>query len=461
MPEVPDIAAMKIFPKKLIVYSDGSMVGELSEDQGGVLSFSYSATWIENQNAVELSPDMPVSADLFTGGVVELFFENLLPEGEVLNFISASLHISKGNVFGLLERFGGDTAGKFSILPENILPTQNHRYLPVTVEGILELFDKTMGVPFNIRGEESRMSISGAQDKMTVFIDGNKSMFIPLGDSPSSHIIKPSIVGRHNINNTAINESFVMDIAKKIGFNVAGSYYSPELSAIIVTRYDREFDNEGRLRRVHQVDLCQALGVPSKRKYESEGGPSLKQCFDAVMKNSAQPILDKKCMIEWVVFNFLVGNMDGHAKNLSLLTSNPVGPLQHDTSTKTKLAPFYDMVSTAIYPSLSQKFAFKIGGENRPRWIGPRHWVRFAEEINVNEKNVFEIINDIVSKVNAVLPSSMQELKAVCNQSELKTLGDINDFIMASSKQLRMIVKEYLKIEAVENNQNDDPGLSM
>jgi serine/threonine-protein kinase HipA len=53
----------------------------------------------------------------------------------------------------------------------------------------------------------------------------------------------------------------------------------------------------------------------------------------------------------------LVGNMDGHAKNLSLLTSGK----------RTRLAPFYDLVCTTVYPNLSQKLAFRIGGENRPR----------------------------------------------------------------------------------------------
>ncbi|TXL15964.1 hypothetical protein BMR05_01480, partial [Methylococcaceae bacterium HT4] len=288
---------------RLNVYHEKTLVGYLSEDDKQELVFSYSHDWLTSKSAIALSPELPLCEHLFEGNYVESFFENLLPEGDVLDFISQAEHISPGNVFGLLERFGGDTAGAFSILPEELVPSDQLHYLPVTIAKIKQWFIQTKGVPLNIKGEQSRMSLSGAQDKMTVFIDANGAILIPLGSAPSTHIIKPSVNHRLDIPHTAINEVLIMRLAKEIKLNVAETRYDSDLCAAVITRYDREIDKQGNIKRLHQNDLCQALGIPSSKKYEAEGGPSLVDCFAAVLKQSSQPAKDKKRLIEWVIFN--------------------------------------------------------------------------------------------------------------------------------------------------------------
>jgi len=397
--------------KNLNVYYEMTLVGQLSENDQQKLCFNYIDDWLKSETAIELSPDLPLSDQHFIGEEVESFFENLLPEGDILDFISQAAHISANNVFGLLECFGGDTAGAFSILPENIKPSDEYHYLPVSKNRIKKWFQQTKGIPLNIKGEQARMSLSGAQDKMTVFMDSNGGLFIPLGSAPSSHIIKPSVNHRLDVPHTAINEVLVMTLAKKIKLNVAETRYDPELCAAIITRYDRKID-QGKLKRLHQNDLCQTLGIPSNKKYEAEGGPSLKDCFDVVLKNSSQPAKDKKRLIEWVVFNLLIGNMDSHAKNLALITVN----------NKKELTPFYDMVCTAVYPNLSQKFAFKIGGENRPGWIMPRHWERFSDEIDTKPKFVINVITDMVLRIEKSLPGVVDKLKEVTTSSNEKVM---------------------------------------
>ncbi len=393
--------------KKLSVYYETTLVGYLSEGDKQALCFSYTNDWLINDTAIALSPDIYLSDQLFSGDVVESFFGNLLPEGDVLDFISQAIHISSSNVFGLLERFGGDTAGAFSILPEGLEPSDTPHYLPVSKNKIKEWFQKTKGLPLNINGEQSRMSLSGAQDKMTVFIDSNDAISIPLGAAPSTHIIKPSINHRLDVPHTAINEVLIMTLAKEIKLLVAKTRYDSELCAAIITRYDREMV-QGKLKRLHQIDLCQTLGLPSNKKYEAEGGPSLVNCFDAVLKQSSQPAKDKKRLIEWVVFNILVGNMDSHAKNLSVMT----------VANKKELTPFYDMVCTAVYPNLSQKFAFKIGGENRPDWIMRRHWERFANDTATKPQLVINIMTDMIHRIDKSLPVVVIQLKAMSSLSD-------------------------------------------
>lgn len=413
---------------RLNVYHEKTLVGYLGEDDKQGLFFSYSHNWLTNKKAIALSPDLPLCEHLFKGDQVESFFENLLPEGDVLDFISQAEHISSGNIFGLLERFGGDTAGAFSILPEALAPSDEPHYLPVTIAKIKQWFIQTKGVPLNIKGEQSRMSLSGAQDKMTVFIDANGAILIPLGSAPSTHIIKPSVNHRLDIPHTAINEVLIMRLAKELKLNVAKIRYDSDLCAAVITRYDREIDAQGKLKRLHQNDLCQTLAIPSSKKYEAEGGPSLVDCFAAVLKHSSQPAKDKKRLIEWVIFNILVGNMDSHAKNLSLMT----------VDNKKELTPFYDMVCTSVYPNLSQKFAFKIGGENRPNWIMLRHWERFANNIDTKPAFVIKIIMDMMLRIEKALPIVMMEMQELTSiADELVMIEKIEKLITKSISKLK------------------------
>ena len=409
--------------KRLAVFHKDQLVGYLQESVQSELLFSYAPNWLANPNVISLSANLEITKQILTGDAVTAFFENLLPEGDVLNFISQAAQISQGNIFGLLERFGGDTAGAFSILPEGMEPTGEPHYLPVTTEAIKAWFERSRGIPLDISGEQARMSLSGAQDKMTVFIDDQGNLSIPLGAAPSSHIIKPSIQHRQDIPHTAINEALVMTLAERIGMKVAKVRYALELEAVIIARYDRIIDADGCLQRLHQNDLCQILGISSGKKYEAEGGPSLKICFEAVLSQSSQPAQDKKRLIEWVIFNVMVGNMDGHAKNLSLMTQG----------NRTQLAPFYDLVCTAVYPHLSQKLAFKIGGENRPKWLMTRHWQRFAEDVAVKPKFVDKLMAEMIERIESTLPNVAEELKGmVSSTAESQMLEKVENQIESS-----------------------------
>ncbi len=142
---------------------------------------------------------------------------------------------------------------------------------------------------------------------------------------------------------------------------------------MLIKRYDRILNNNV-LNRLHQEDFCQAMGLSHELKYQADGGPGLEACFNLVRAYSANPIKDFQQLMQWVFFNFLIGNMDAHAKNISFIYQGK----------QIRLAPFYDMMCTNIYEDLLQKFAMKIGGENRPEWIMKRHWKKFAEEIKIN-----------------------------------------------------------------------------
>lgn len=169
----------------------------------------------------------------------------------------------------------------------------------------------------------------------------------------------------------------------------------------LVKRYDRVQDQDGKVFRLHQEDFCQTLGLLPVQKYESEGGPFLAQCFNLIKEVSIQPAVDQKSLIRWIAYNLLIGNADCHAKNLSILyTAN--GPL---------LAPFYDLISTRVYPEISGRLAMKIGGENRLNWIQHRLWERFGAEIVIKPRLITRLIEEMSTRITEHADTLMKNLQ--------------------------------------------------
>jgi len=124
-----------------------------------------------------------------------------------------------------------------------------------------------------------------------------------------------------------------------------------------VERYDRKIDpSTGEVQRIHQEDFCQALGVPSHRKYQQEGGPAASDLLACIRAHSTAPALDLGHFLDLLVFNVLIGNADAHGKNDSWLY----------TGGSRRLAPAYDLVATTLWPELSSRMAMRIGQAKHP-----------------------------------------------------------------------------------------------
>ena len=146
--------------------------------------------------------------------------------------------------------------------------------------------------------------------------------------------------------------------------------------------------------RLHQEDFAQALGVPSHRKYASEGGPNFTDCFALLRRAATRPPRDILRLLDAAIFNLIIGNADAHAKNFSLL---------HQGGAIT-LAPLYDLLSTVLYPDLSPRLAMKIGGKAVIADIEPRHWDRFASDTELAapfvRARVQELSNAVVGTID-------------------------------------------------------------
>ena len=234
-------------------------------------------------------------------------------------------------------------------------------------EEVIAILDELPRRPMLAGKDGLRLSLAGAQDKLPVVVEGNK-IGLPRNGTPSSHILKPAI---HAVEDSVTNEGFCLALAEAMQLKPARSRIHSvwDRRFLLVERYDRTYDTEGCLQRLHQEDLCQALGVVPEIKYQNEGGSDLAQCFELVRRITRPSAPQVLRLLDYVVFNALIGNHDAHAKNFSLLYVGKV-PV---------LAPLYDALSTAVYPSLTSKMAMKLGSKYKFSEVQARHWDQFAQ----------------------------------------------------------------------------------
>ncbi len=362
--------------RTLDVYIHRQHCGTLKQTDSGRLSFAYSAEWLVHPDAAALSQSLPLRAAPFAQGECRAYFGGILPEQTQRELIAKNLGISSRNDFAMLEGIGGECAGAVTLLPSGEAPPNvGFAYRTLDPNELAESISRLPLRPLLAGDEGIRLSLAGAQPKLAVRVaDG--AISIPLGSAPSTHILKPAIAHFKGI---VSNEALCMRLAGAIGLNAATVTLGEVegLEYLLVERFDRAIEqvaDQPVIRRLHQEDFCQALGVVSELKYQSEGGPSLKQMFGLLRTASTSPVVDLQALLNAVIFNFLVGNCDAHGKNFSLLYgAGTIG-----------LAPLYDLVCTAAYPELSPRMAMRIGSEYAPDHVFPRHFEQLATEAGLS-----------------------------------------------------------------------------
>ncbi len=385
--------------ENLNVFSNNVMVGTIHRDSEGRMSFRYSQSWLDSPDAFEISVSLPLQPEIYPPERAHAFFSNLLPEGPVREHVTRELGISVDNDFELLSRIGGECAGALWMGPGIQPPPEEQKYTPITDE---ELHDRiaTSGVFSAVVGSgRVRLSLAGAQDKLPVrLLDGE--IMLPEAGAPSSHILK---FPNRDFKDLPANEVFVTSLAHNMGLRAVDARLR-EVDGIrtcLVTRYDRLGDGSGTLRRLHQEDICQAMNLPSIRKYEAEGGPSFKECLDLVDRVCTEPLVERDQLLRWLVFNLLIGNADAHGKNLSLLyrADGSIG-----------LAPFYDLVCTLCYRSLQRGLAMTIGDRSDLGQIGPRQFDSLAEECGMGARWLRNYVFRMAEAASEILESGPDQL---------------------------------------------------
>jgi serine/threonine-protein kinase HipA len=387
--------------RTLNVWWNMRLAGHLTQDRHGDIGFTYSPEWLADSSTQALSASLPKRPQHFSRRECRPFFAGLLPEERQREAAAQALGVSSANDFALLDRLGGDVAGALQLLPIGDRPIHNDlqgRNTPLDDEGIIRVLDALPIRPL-LAGEEGlRLSLAGAQAKVPVVLV-DRAIALPMPGQPTTHILKPPIA---RFNATTENEALVMKLAAAIGLDVAPVDLRTirERTFLLVKRYDRITESDGAVQRVHQEDFCQALGVPPEIKHASEGGPTLKDCFELLRKITSRPAVDVLKLLDAVIFNAIVGNADAHGKKFSVLYEE-TGP---------RLAPLYDLLSTVAYPDLSSKFAMKIGKKSTIEELDAKEWEAFAKECGLGFPLVRRRLSQMIEQVKSGIKKVAEEL---------------------------------------------------
>jgi serine/threonine-protein kinase HipA len=397
--------------KALTVCLYGKPIGILEQTLTGKMRFTYAS---DASHALSMS--MPIQAEPYDEVRTEAYFGGLLPESEsARQAIGKRYGVNHHNSFSLLKAIGYDCAGAVSLhsIEENI-PTESKVSFPLEGRAIseAELFKHIQELPQKplfLGTQGLRLSLAGAQNKAALcLIEGN--LTLPENGCPTTHILKPVIQGFDGI---VHNEYLCLKLAAKIGLTVphVEIRWAQDIPYLLIERYDR-IVSDNRVQRIHQEDFCQALGIVSARKYQHDGGPDIKACFD-LLYNTTQPVRDRNALASLMVFNYLIGNMDAHGKNFSVLHQ----PLQAQTEALTssntgfiKLTPVYDLLCTKAYPDLADKMAMKIGGYYEPEKLFPRHWERQCKDVGYSYPALRELIKQQSGVILEALQSERNQL---------------------------------------------------
>ena len=393
--------------KQLSVRLNGMHVGILEQTQAQSLRFTYDVAASQS-----ISIGMPIREEPYGERASQAYFGGLLPESEIVRkIIGKKYGISPNNNFSLLQVIGYDCAGAISCyaMDEPIIPQLSFPLTTriVTEDELYRYIKELPQTPLFLDVDGLRLSLAGAQDKAAVCLVDNQIALAENG-CPTTHILKPT---SSYFEGLAENEYFCLRIAKQIGLSVPDIQLRKikDITFLLIERYDRRI-KDGCVERIHQEDFCQASGRLSSKKYQNEGGPSFEDCFD-LLKNTAQPAVDRNQLASALVFNFLIGNMDAHGKNFSLL---------HHSRSNIKLASIYDVVCTRAYSKLSSKMAMKIGTKYEADQVLPRHWEQLCKDIGyryISIKDMLENQSELILKAAAIERDVL--LSTQCNISIL------------------------------------------
>lgn len=373
------------------VYWEDREVGELRQldEHSRAYAFRYAP-----QTPRPISLSLPLEQESFDPAASRPFFEALLPEGAIRDQIAGQLKLAASDSFGLLAALGSDCAGALQIL-ESCRSAQTPSVQWLDDSELDELIAEIPKHPLGIQRDDKhlRLSLAGVQRKAVLIADADGRFGRPLDGMPSTHILKPELPGG-GYPGLATNECFCMRLAARCGLPSASVELLTLAGApcLVIERYDRDLASWPP-QRLHQEDLCQALGLTPDFKYQHEGWrlPSYRGLAKLLTAHSLDPGRDRLAAANAAVFHFLVGNADAHAKNISLL----------HLEGGVRLAPLYDVVCTAAYPDLSRELALSIGDEFDPDAISSVHWSDLADDFDLNASTFARARRRLVERVIA------------------------------------------------------------
>lgn len=393
-------------------------MGHLTRDPGGAIGFRYDEGWLERPDALPVSLSLPLREEAWRGEAVTAVFDNLLPDSDdIRRRIAAQVGADGIDAYSMLASIGQDCVGalRFTFGDDHDVPDASPRGEAVDDEVIERMLRNLARAPLGLtRDSDFRISVAGAQEKIALLRHEDRWLK-PFGTTPTTHILKPAIgimPGGVDLSNSVENEYYCLKLAAAFGLPASGVSIMEfgATRALVVERFDRRWTGEGRLLRRPQEDCCQALSVPSGRKYESDGGPGMKRILE-LLSGSDIPARDQKNFLLAQMFFWIIGATDGHAKNFSLFLGR---------GGSYSMTPLYDVLT--MQPSLAARQVDRrdmklamCAGDNRHYRIDeilPRHFVQTARAARVPLSVVSSAIGHVIQHAERAFDLVEQDLPA-------------------------------------------------
>ncbi|MDE1234213.1 type II toxin-antitoxin system HipA family toxin [Vibrio aestuarianus] len=427
----------------LIVYINNTKIGHLTKVTDGRMQFCYDEKWLAQSDAYPISISLPLQIQPHRGDPVANYFENLLPDlTSVRRNLQNRYQTTSTHVFDLLHAIGRDCVGSLSLLPENEVQNglASTRLEPLSVRNLHNIVTAhEYQFPLGMSNKQDfRITVSGAQEK-TALLKIKNDWFLPSFDYPSTHILKFPIgfiqqpAATLDMTGSVENEYFCIKLAEAMGFQVPKIeiLQVEGMKALVIERFDRHCSQDGNaLIRLAQEDMCQVFSLPSRFKYQSDGGVGIKEIMQLLSRSRCA---DNDCddFMRFQVFQWLIGATDGHAKNFSIFI---------EANGAYRLTPFYDIMSA--FPTSSGRgintrklklaMALKSTSSGN-KWhlekIYPRHFIATAETVGFCTVRMQEILEEFVD----TFPNAIEQ---VVNQLPNGFPAQIKDSIASNSLRI-------------------------
>ncbi|HET9388361.1 MAG TPA: HipA domain-containing protein [Steroidobacteraceae bacterium] len=429
----------------LQVLSSGTQVGSVDHESFDErYSFRYAPQWGRDRAAYSISPHITILGPDAASGTVRRFLENLLPEGRALEALATAHRVARNNLYGLIHECGQETSGALSFSAEEARDGADGAGREVTSTELARRIHAYAHHPFSVWDGRVHVLIAGAQDKLPVYQDQNGRMYLAGRRLASTHILKPQ-PSDARLPFLVANEHFCMCLARRLELAAAPvSILRVPDPILVVERFDRLRDGQ-RVRRVHVIDGCQALNLPVAYKYEhniaagrdtagNREGVSFERLF-SVADYSLNKDLTRLMLLRWALFQYLIGNSDAHAKNISFFCE-PSG---------LTLAPHYDLASVAQYPGFRRDLAMAYGDQFSLDAIGAYDWAGFAARTGTPRR----LLVREMRRLGAAAPAAtaLQVADPAYAGQEKDFVARIGAFVQAQATRLTDMAEPVLKAD--------------
>jgi serine/threonine-protein kinase HipA len=405
---------------------NGERVGTWTLPARGDQTFTYAESWLRSSQFRPLSLSLPAGFEVSTlsGDAVESWFDNLLPDSEVIRRRAQTrFQTASTSAFDLLAAVGRDCAGAVQLLPPDQEPRGIDRIeaKPLSDQEIGRRLRAVTASPapgsLGPAADALRLSVAGAQEK-TAFLWHNNQWCLPLGSTPTTHLFKlpMGVIGEGQIDfsSSVENEWLCGRLLMAYGLPVA----STEMArfdgerCLMVQRFDRRLHASGTYwLRLPTEDCCQATSTPAANKYENNGGPGMVAIAELLAQSSVPS--DLTTFFKAQVLFWMLRAIDGHAKNFSLFLT-PGGRFQ--------LTPLYDVLSawpvigrgSGQWPQQKLKMAMAWFGEKgrytKPLEITGRRMLLTAKRLGLGDAQ--PILNALIAQTPTVIAAVQAQLPA-------------------------------------------------